>query len=404
MPAETGWVNPKTLRQLREASGLTIESVATQSQKLQKAYYAAVTPEQLRQWEAGQGSPDLEHLETLAELYQCPVGYFFLESPPQEKTRLSFRGVAPGKEQRFGPTTRRSLRRFLQLAEWFVTMLEEHGIDWHVQVPKVCRDSTDAETLAQRVRRELSFDEQQREHWQSAEDAFDWWRRRIEAQGVFCFELKLEPRDVRGASLWIDGRYPFILVNRQDAEAATGRLFTLFHEYSHLLLDRGRHGIACDFRGRQTRRGVEPFANRFAASVLLPPGQLRNHLEQEDRARFRTDWPDAELTRLARRFFVSRDVVAITLEATGLAPPGFYQRKRDQWEKRFGNRQPWGRGKARKKWERKARELGTSALRVILELERRSALPVLDTVYLLDTKVERLDEFIKGFEKVVQEQ
>ncbi len=127
MPTETTWVNPETLRRLREESGLTIPSVGEQSQKLKRAHFVAVTAAQLQQWEAGQSAPELEHLETLSELYQCPVGYFFLATPPRERTPLSFRGLAPGKEQRFGATTRASLRRFVELSEWFVDDFERHA-------------------------------------------------------------------------------------------------------------------------------------------------------------------------------------------------------------------------------------------------------------------------------------
>lgn len=402
MRTEATWANPQTLRRLREESGLTIAVVAEQSQKLKKAHFVPVTVEQLQQWEAGRDTPELEHLETLSELYQCPLGYFFRPAPPEEERRLSFRGLAPRKEESFSATTRASLRRFVELAEWFVTMLEEHGMDWEVQIPQAAEEPPDPNSLAQRERSRLGFSESVRQQWESAGDAFGWWRQRIEGQGVFCFELKLEPKDVRGASLWIKRRYPFILVNRQDAEAATGRLFTLLHEYGHLLLGRGREGIACDFRGRERGRGTEPLVNNFAASVLLPAQELRRHLAQEDQAQYRDEWSDTELRRLATRFFVSRDVVAITLEQLQLAPAGFYRQKREQWEQSYAKWQPWGRGRNPTKWERKARELGGSALRVLLRLQRQESLPVLDAAYLLDTKVEKLNQFMEGFRTVVQ--
>ncbi|GIW55601.1 MAG: hypothetical protein KatS3mg082_2005 [Nitrospiraceae bacterium] len=221
---------------------------------------------------------------------------------------------------------------------------------------------------------------------------------------MFCFEFKLNPKDIRGASLWINQRYPFILVNRQHAESATGRLFTLLHEYGHLLLARGRQGIACDFRGRGTGHFDEPLVNEFAACVLLPARELRAYLSQQGQDQFRENWSDEALKEIAAPFFVSRDVVAITLEEIGLAPPGFYRRKQQQWERRAAKYKPWGRGgKALKKWQRKARELGGSAMRAMLRLHAADRLPVLDAAYVLDTKVERVGEFLGEFKTLVQD-
>lgn len=403
MSTETPWANPEALRQLRARLELTAEDVASETRKLKRLYYPPVTAEQVLAWEAGRGTPEIEHLEALAEVYQCPVGYFFLGAPPEPAAPLSYRGLAPGKEERFTAATRGSLRRFVEIAEWFVETIEEHKLDWPVRVPKVGGPPLEVELLAEETRRRLGFSESVRGEWQSANDGFEWWRRRIEGEGVFCLQLRLDPKDVRGASVWVDGRYPFILVNHHDAEAATGRLFTLLHEYAHLLFSQERDGITCDFRGREPGQALEPRANRFAARVLLPGQELRRHLENEGQAHFREHWTDQILKDLANRFFVSRDVVAIVLEELQFAPDGFYQRKREQWEQRYARWQPWGRGRSAKKWERKARELGTSGLRMILRLQERGELPALEVAYLLDTKVEKLDRFMEGFRTVVAE-
>jgi len=79
------WVNPKILRQMRERRGLSPEEVAAQSGALASQHYAPIEADELRRWEAGEAEPDLEHLETLSEIYRCPVGYFFLDTLPEAK-------------------------------------------------------------------------------------------------------------------------------------------------------------------------------------------------------------------------------------------------------------------------------------------------------------------------------
>ena len=396
-----GWVQPKVLQQLREAAGLSPAEVAEASKKLARKYYTPVTEEQLQRWEQGQEEPELEHLETLAELYHCPVGHFFLpHALALEEFPLSFRGLAPEKEKHFSSTTRASLRRFVEWAEWFTTLLEESDIPWEADIPTYPPE--DWESVVNKERERLGWSEDVRESCSSAEEAFAWWRKRIENLGVFCFELPLDPKDIRGASLWLAGRYPFLLVNHQDAEAATGRLFTLLHEYAHLLLS-PRQGIACDFRGREMYGASAEFlANRFAARLLLPPRSLHMYLEEKGLYGKR-EWSDRRLKEIATHFLVSRDVVAITLEEEGLAPQGFYRRKREEWEKQHASWRPWGKGRPTKKWERKAREIGGAGVRLLLRLAQQERLPTLDIAYLLDTKVEKVSEYLHAFQRELKE-
>lgn len=379
------WVNPQVLRALRETLGFQYEEVEQQARRLQRAHYAPITREQLENWERGSEPPELEHLETLAELYGVPLGYFFLHEPPKLILPLSYRGLASEKEGRLSPLTQQTLRRFVDLSDWIAALLEEHGITWEVKIHPVPARSLDQ--LVAQERERLGFSEQIRQQWQTAEDALIWWRRQIEAQGVFVFEMKLEASEVRGASRWVASRYPFILVNHQNLEAATGRLFTLLHEYAHLLVS--GEGITCDFRGSE-----EPLANRFAANLLLPAELLREALEQADKLWFKENWSDAELDELRRPFFVSRDVVAIRLQEMGLAPTDFYLKKREQWEQR----KLWWRPKTGKRLtqkERKLREFGSSGVRVFLELEKRNVLPLMDVASVMGMKVEKALEFLK---------
>lgn len=381
----TDWVNPQVLRALRETLGFQYEEVEQQARRLRRARYAPITREQLEKWERGLALPDLEHLETLSELYGVPLGYFFLHELPTPILPLSYRGLASEKEGRLSPLTRQTLRRFVDLSDWMAALLEEHGISWEVNIHPMPARSPDQ--LVAQERERLGFSEQIRQQWQTAEDALIWWRRQIEAQGVFVFEMKLEASEVRGASRWVASRYPFILINHQDLEAATGRLFTLLHEYAHLLIS--KEGITCDFRGSE-----EPLANRFAANLLLPAELLKEALKQADKMRFKENWSDAELDELRRPFFVSRDVVAIRLQEMGLAPEEFYQKKREQWERR----KPWGRPKTGKRLtqkERKLREFGLSGVRVFLELEKRNVLPLMDVASAMGMKVEKALEFLK---------
>lgn len=387
---EIGWTSPFTLQKYRERSNLKPEEVAQQSQELSRKYYSPFTKQQIQEWEQGVSSPDLEHLETLSEIYHVPVGHFFLSELPEVYLPLSFRGLAFGKENSLSPLTRGTINRFLERSEWIVTLIEEYSISWEVMFEPVA--NFDVATLVRREKKRFNISEDTNQDWISPDECYAWWRSKVESQGIFCFEMKLEPGEVRGASRWIGSRYPFILINHQDAEAATGRLFTLLHEYAHLLTE--HESITCDFRGRESGRTPEKFANRFAAHMLVSPDRLKEKIQKAGSFQFQTTWSDSELDSLRKPFFVSRDVIAIMLQEMELAPRDYYQKKREAWERR----KPWGRAKTKNrptKNEQKAREMGKSALHILLNLEKRQQLPVLDTAYALDMKIEKTIKFLE---------
>lgn len=147
-------------------------------------------------------------------------------------------------------------------------------------------------------------------------------------------------------------------------------------------------------RARTGGREGESFANRFAAHMLLLVEQFRKSVKEAGKLQFKENWSDAELDTLRHPFFVSRDVIAIALQQMNLAPAKFYEKKREQWERR----KPWGRAKTRRpltKKERKAREMGTSAISAFLALEERQALPLLDVASALDMKVEKALDYLE---------
>lgn len=391
MPVTEQWTNPAVLRWARERLNLTIEQVVAESKKLAKRHFAAFSEQELKAWEAGETEPELAHLETLAEIYACPVGWFFLESKPAERLPVSFRGLAKPPEL-LESSSQRILRRFMELAQWTVETLRKSEQRWHVAIrpAQVEPHAVPAEQLAAEYRGRFGWTaEQRRQFAGKPREAFKWWRRTIEAQGVFCFEMPLDPKETRGAALWLDG-YPFILVNHRDIEAAAGRIFTLLHEFAHLVS--ANDGVVCDFHEVRHDHNPEPFANRFAARILVTPEELCQRLQELGEGRRRSDWPDSLLDKLRGPFCASRDVVTIMLQELQLAPADLYDRKRAQWE----SRKPGGRGGKRPPQnEQKLQEVGYSLANVLARSTVQPSFSWLDAATILGMKVEKAELFLK---------
>jgi len=394
MSAETAfeWVNPKSLEQARERLGLTHEEVAEQAEQL-GGEYEGITAEALGAWEAGTEEPELRHLEALSQIYVCPVGWFFLSRIPTEALALDFRGVA--SRSVVGASGMQTLSRFQDLADWAEDVAIETGQLAALSIGQArLNDPIDQVVKAERQR--VGFDARVRSQWRSKDDAFGWWRRRIEALGVFCFMMRLPTSQVRGASYCGARGAAFVLVNSEDAESASGRMFTLLHEYAHLLL---RESLVCDFRGSRGGTRVERFANRFAAGMLLDRSELNERLQELDLLEVRQHWGDALLDKIREPLYVSRDVISIYLEDLDLAPKGFYAMKRGTW----AGRKAFGRAKAPRIGDTQAvqrlRMVGSTLAKVLSSDKAEARVSPLDLAEVLDVKVERVAEVLGVFRK-----
>ena len=413
------WANPTVLRWARERLHLSPEAVEEEAKRLsdkKQASYSPITAQDLVRWEAGEAEPEMMELETLAEIYVCPVGYFFLDEPPEEELPLSFRALSKPRHK-LSSSTMRTLSRFYELAQWTADLIGELGVNWQVEIRpgeirpdlehvqeivsgledyREWRRYREGQVEKFKNEEEQEGDEQRRrELWRKArEEAFQWWRWRIEQKGIFCFQMRLDPSEVRGAALWLEGRYPFILVNRRDSEAAAGRLFTLLHEYAHLLVS--EKGFVCDLEeGDGAAERVERFCNRFASLMLVTPDEFRARLRELGLDRFRPQWGDRTLDRIRSTLMVSRDVVAIMLQNERLAPPDLYETKLKRW--REAQREPsFYRGRGRKKQVvERLEELGFSLSTLLASQRDNPELSPVELSHILDLKIEKIGEFFE---------
>ncbi len=388
---ETKWINPFILKSLREKLNLTEKEVEELAKKLKKENFEPITANQLIEWEKGESQPDLIHLETLSEIYNCPVGYFFLDKLPEEKLPLSHRGLS--QEKSLSYLTQISLKKFYEIANFTVELIEKLSIPIEVKISpnKISPNYSLLEKIAEEERKNFGWDEKIRKELKNEKEAFEWWREKLEDLGIFCFELKLNPREVRGASLWLKN-YPFILVNHEDMEAFSGRIFTLIHEYIHLISQ--KEGIICDFRGKMEGENPEPFVNKLSARILLKYEELEKRLRQLDLVEYKNTWHDNEIDKIRKPFFASRDVIVIMLQEMKLAPPNLYEEKLKEWE----NKTPFIRGgKKPTLIEQKKREFGYSFLNLLKKSINNPSFPILDLSYIMDIKVEKIKDIVKKF-------
>lgn len=378
-------IAPGVLKEARERVGL---SRAGAWEKVNGTLKAAsdplMPPDHLAVLEAGGDRPTLAEVEALAFTYLVPFTAFFGTLP--ERPVHDFRLAADAEESALSYDTWRRLSTFdgyYALARELIGALGES--EQGLSIPKAAlppSTSADAiEPLGEQMRAALGITDTIQQSWPDEEAARLAVQERIEATGVFVFSLSLPLGECRGASRWDAGGPPAILLNSADSPSA--QLFTLAHEYAHIMFaPPSRPTAICDPARRGADEREERIANRVAAAALVPRSLLESVLPPARPEGAYRDWPSPMKRDIRQAFKVSHDVIGIRLHHLGVAPgvrvtKGFW-------------RQPgpgFARGSAGTRAEQYQRYFGpkgSDLAKRALETERVS--PV-DIAKLLDAKV-----------------
>jgi Zn-dependent peptidase ImmA (M78 family) len=304
-------VNGRVLRWAREIRGLDIESAAT---------LLSISVDELRAYESGAKRPLVGFLRLMSAKYQINFTSLLMPEPlPVSK----------------GPVDHRSRRARRRLSLDTIVAIEEvtEALDAFQDMasgmPKIVPKLTigraelreDPESVAGRERKRFGVSVEEQQIWRGLGGARRQWRQRIEDRGIFTYMIPMPPDELSGFSI-LRGNLAAICINdREPTEGA--KIFTLFHEYCHLLLR--QTGISDE----NNENDVERFCNEFAASFLTPLDALIDAIG-DIKAPY--EFSDADVKRLATRFRVSNRAIALRLEKTGLAPNGFYARRTAPWD------------------------------------------------------------------------
>ena len=312
-------VKPELLVWARKTAGFATVELAAQKLNLEAA--------DLDDWESGRESPTLTQLRKLGEGYKRPIAVFFLSEPPQgfaahrEFRRLP--GVPPGKES---PDLLQALRWAVFRREAAMELHRLIGEPPH-RIRAVLHPDMDPEEAGRHIRELLGVSWRAQTEWSSPHEALGAWRAAIEAKGVLVFQTSAaELKEMRGICI-PDQPLPVIVLNSKDAPH--GRVFSLLHEFAHILLHVGGHETS---RMEGTRspeeQPLEVAANAFAAAALLP---ARPFIELAAKYSGVTQGDDDSLRRLALQVKVSPEVILRRLVTLKRATEGLYRRKHEKW-------------------------------------------------------------------------
>jgi Zn-dependent peptidase ImmA (M78 family) len=360
-------VEPRLLIWARESIGLDVERAAKK---------IGIAADRLLEWESGNARPSIAQLRKAATAYKRPLAVFYLPEPPVDYQVLSdYRRLPASKVGKLSPELHAAIRhaRWQREVAMELRLLESGPVQ---AAPRLDEHTVrNPEAVADKARKLLALSVEQQWAWKTPGEALGGWIAAMNDLDVLVQHVQSIPvEEMRGFSV-TESEMPVIVLNGGDYPRA--RIFTLLHEFAHLLLNAA--GV-CDLHDRkrsETGDDLEVFCNQVAASILMPSAVFRaEQLLQEPPSEGR--WSDRDLERLSERYSVSQEAVLRRLYELELTTWAFLREKQTEFRAAYAERRREAeeRRKAGERtgpsWYRMhVRDLGRAYLRLALDAYHR---------------------------------
>ncbi|MGE4252081.1 MAG: ImmA/IrrE family metallo-endopeptidase [Parvibaculaceae bacterium] len=226
--------------------------------------------------------------------------------------------------------------------------------------------------LASNERKRVGLDTDMQLGWATPSEAFKRLRALVEAQGILVHIVRADTEEHwRGLTIYDERQIPLIVINGDEREPER-RIYSLFHEYAHVLLR-----VSAISGGRSTST-TEKFCNQFAAHFLMPEDAFkREAISVHGHAL--NKWENSEIKQIATRFKVTSTAVALHLENLHLTSQALFARTRGLWK---GTPKKKG-GKPTPYTERIANRLGDRHVGIVLKAKAEGLIDSVDAHELL---------------------
>jgi Zn-dependent peptidase ImmA (M78 family)/transcriptional regulator with XRE-family HTH domain len=287
-------INPALLRWAQERAEADVDALMRRFPKLSE-------------WEEGTVQPTLRQLESFADAVHVPIGYLFLQTPPNEPLPIpDFRTIDGRHVTRPSPNLLDMIYACQERQSWyreFAQVTRRHDLEF-VGSANI---NMAPEQVAESIRTALGFSLEERRNCPTWAEALRLFIQQADRIGVLVMvsgvvfsnnKRTLNPDEFRGFAL-ADRKAPLIFVNGADTKSA--QMFTLAHELAHIWL--GATALSdVSPEPVQGYRREEVWCNQVAAELLVPLAVLRTDIIANEDI-------DATLPRLSRHFKVSTLVI-----------------------------------------------------------------------------------------------
>jgi Zn-dependent peptidase ImmA (M78 family) len=285
-----------------------------------------VPEEDVRSWCEGRAKPvlPLTKVEKLSEAFKRPLAAFLLSKPPEEiRTLPDFRKL-PGAQGDFSRETHLAIRKARRLQKVRRELMENLGSDVRINIRNRSVQD-DPEVVASDESMNLPVNTAQINTYTPTQ-LFQIWRDWFERKNITVLQLKMPVEDARGFSL--TDIEPFVIVVN-ESDAPTAKIFTLFHEYGHILLNESAvcNRDSDEIDDKRIKR-IECWCNRFAGAFLVPEDFLKQELGIETLCK---TTPYSRIAgSIANRLKISKESALMRLLTLNYISPSEFRTERDK--------------------------------------------------------------------------
>lgn len=284
-------VEPHIFKWLRESSGWSKEEVA---KKLDTSV------DVIEAIEKGERKPTLRQLKELSNAYKRPLASFLLSEPLKEAPMPKDYRMLPGRNNVFDRKTIHVIRKARGLQEVGKELLINFN---DTAKPKVTnhRISDNPEAIALKYRETVNLTPEKQRKFKTHYEFYGYLRDVFEEMNILVFQFSMPIEDARGFAL-TDDTPNVIVINSADAIEA--RVFSLMHEFGHVLL--GDTAIDLPHFSYTPDHRVEKWCNTFASEFLVPKALVKADFTAAGDAI--TD--SSTLIKLSRKYNVSKGMLS----------------------------------------------------------------------------------------------
>jgi Zn-dependent peptidase ImmA (M78 family) len=305
-------ISPAIIKWARESGGFSVKEVAKKLKTSEENY---------EKIETGKKNLTYRQLNILANYFKRPLATFFLPEPPKEPSIAASFRILPKSEEYLSKELYLAIRKARYYQSIANELMEDLRIDTKIKIPSVSIND-DPIIIAQKERERLGISIDKQLKWQNAYSAFNEWRSAVEQLNVLVFQYKFPLQSARGFSL-MDKVPPVIVLNSSDNVLA--RIFTLFHEYGHILLE-SPEIYAEEEEISENNLEIETWCNRFSSEFLIPESVLRDDINFQDflKSQQLSELPEI-LKGLSKKFKVSRYAALTKIRSLNLISQSDYE-------------------------------------------------------------------------------
>jgi Zn-dependent peptidase ImmA (M78 family) len=272
------------------------------------------------EWLSGTSKPTLKQLEKLAYLVKRPLASLFLSIAPDEKPLPKDFRMLPDKTGKFERKTIFAIRKARSLQKLSKELSHFINEEAKNKLGEV-KITENAKEISLFYRGMFGLEEKQLK-FKNPYEFYHHLRRSLEEFNIFVFQISMPLEDARGFAL-SDDKPSIIVLNSKDIIEA--RIFTLMHEFGHILL--GETGIDIPEFGNDNN--IERWCNTFSSNFLLPE-EIAKRMFEENKDKL-TD--NNFLNYFSRKYKVSKSMILYSMLKLGFISDTLFDEIMDRFRK-----------------------------------------------------------------------